>query len=207
MSENKCKNCGAELLEGARFCSKCRSAVEASAPETDNTGSNCPSCGAALLPGAKFCSKCRSKVAADETALQQPVNPFQSVQNGAAPTAQSEPVKRSKAVFVGNIVLAACCAGLVICGIIFIPGRIKKVRTVEKPDEFIVVDDELTDELIEEYSQVNAQIDAGIFPDNEESEPVRQYEDYAGYYEWMNRNDEYFSMNDAEDTEEADQDE
>ena len=68
MADIKCRNCGAELLPGAKYCSKCRSAVvlEETAPSVEIIASaevqHCSSCGAEMLPGAKFCSKCRTPV-------------------------------------------------------------------------------------------------------------------------------------------------
>ena len=50
-----CKQCGAEIEDGARFCSKCRAKQENKAV--------CKSCGAELADGAKFCVKCGAQQA------------------------------------------------------------------------------------------------------------------------------------------------
>jgi len=48
-----CKNCGVELKENAKFCSKCGTKVE---PDV------CTKCNAPLKAGANFCPKCGTKV-------------------------------------------------------------------------------------------------------------------------------------------------
>ncbi len=46
-----CKNCGAEMTEGAAFCVKCGFAA--------NTGDHyCPTCGVAVEPGQAVCVAC-----------------------------------------------------------------------------------------------------------------------------------------------------
>lgn len=47
---DKCKQCGYELAEGAKFCGECGAKVL-----KQNT---CPSCGAICASGMKFCSEC-----------------------------------------------------------------------------------------------------------------------------------------------------
>ena len=50
MTMSKCKECGNELAEGAKFCGECGSKVLK--PNT------CPSCGAICASGMKFCTEC-----------------------------------------------------------------------------------------------------------------------------------------------------
>jgi len=52
----KCQNCNSELLEGAKFCTTCGTAVPAA-------GGVCQKCNAPLLPGAKFCTTCGAPAA------------------------------------------------------------------------------------------------------------------------------------------------
>ena len=53
--ENKvCKKCGAELLEGQEFCTKCGTPAI--------TKPTCSKCGAELNEGQEFCPKCGQKV-------------------------------------------------------------------------------------------------------------------------------------------------
>lgn len=54
----KCSQCGAELPEGARFCSECGAKVTLS--ET------CPNCDAILRAGARFCHACGASVSGAE---------------------------------------------------------------------------------------------------------------------------------------------
>ena len=60
-----CPECGAKLLEGARFCSKCRCEItqepQSQTQQVEMSG-YCSDCGAPLIKGAAFCSKCRSPV-------------------------------------------------------------------------------------------------------------------------------------------------
>ena len=44
----RCSKCGAENLEGRKFCTQCGSPLAA----------KCPRCGAATRPGEKFCGEC-----------------------------------------------------------------------------------------------------------------------------------------------------
>lgn len=50
----QCKQCGAEIKDGVRFCSQCGT------PISQNTF--CMSCGSRLLPGQMFCTNCGLKV-------------------------------------------------------------------------------------------------------------------------------------------------
>lgn len=60
-----CKNCGREIPDGSKFCSKCGSPVIAVKPEAKpvpSGGTQCENCGSELKPGSKFCIKCGHKV-------------------------------------------------------------------------------------------------------------------------------------------------
>lgn len=46
----RCKNCGAELIDGAKFCGECGTVVE--------EVNRCPHCGAEIYKGATFCAEC-----------------------------------------------------------------------------------------------------------------------------------------------------
>lgn len=54
METKTCKKCGAELLEGQDFCTKCGTPVV--------TKPTCSKCGAELAEGQEFCPKCGQKV-------------------------------------------------------------------------------------------------------------------------------------------------
>jgi len=183
MAENICKNCGAELLSGAKFCSKCRTSVSSEAPVSAEE-KTCTSCGAAMLPGAKFCSKCRTPVNASGAQRQQ--SPF-AVFKGIV-----MPEEASKGAVIRNVIIGAVCLILLILSIIIIPGRIRDARDVEEQDEFIVAEDTLTPEQEAEYERINSAVDAGEYENYEpETDPVEMdyYEYDYGYYEWMNRED------------------
>lgn len=55
----RCKQCGAEMGDGVRFCSQCGTQM------SQNTF--CVSCGAKLLPGQMFCTNCGLKI--DDSAI------------------------------------------------------------------------------------------------------------------------------------------
>ena len=65
-----CSQCGAENVDGAKFCSKCGQSLAAPAPElvaaSLSPETSCPSCKAPKKEGAKFCGECgfRFEVAA-----------------------------------------------------------------------------------------------------------------------------------------------
>ena len=79
---NQCKNCGAEVVDGARFCAECGEKVEPPAPagvicaacgESTPSGKfclhcgapmarKCPSCGVDIPPNGKFCLECGTKL-------------------------------------------------------------------------------------------------------------------------------------------------
>lgn len=60
-----CENCGAQLMENARFCSQCGMPVETEA----EMKSCCPNCKTELEPGMLFCPECGHRVDAR-------INPF-----------------------------------------------------------------------------------------------------------------------------------
>lgn len=57
-----CKNCGANIKEGARFCPKCGAEVTLQEQNTEQEITYCAKCGAANKPGATFCTKCGQKI-------------------------------------------------------------------------------------------------------------------------------------------------
>lgn len=59
-----CKNCNAEMKEGALFCQECGAKVGDDLPETSL---KCAKCGAELEPGIKFCSQCGTVVTDGQT--------------------------------------------------------------------------------------------------------------------------------------------
>ena len=56
---SKCKECGSELAEGAKFCGECGAKVPA---PVKAAGLKCPECGAELADGVKFCGECGCKM-------------------------------------------------------------------------------------------------------------------------------------------------
>ena len=191
MADIKCRNCGAELLPGAKYCSKCRSAVvlEENAPSAENIApaevQRCSSCGAEMLPGAKFCSKCRTPVNGAVSA--EPESPFAVFRGVVIPD------EASKGAVIRTVVIGTVCLTLLILGIIFIPGRVRDARSVEEQDEFIVAEDTTDEEQAAEYDRINAAFEAGEYenyePETDEIE-MDYYEYDYGPYEWMNREEE-----------------
>lgn len=81
MAINNCPRCGAELIEGARFCSKCRCEINAGNQQIEMSG-YCGKCGAPLIKGAKFCSKCRAPVEGNAADISQAANKAAEVMDG-----------------------------------------------------------------------------------------------------------------------------
>ena len=60
---NACRNCGAPLAPGVKFCARCGAPAPALAPsQSPGNVSFCPSCGNAVAPGTKFCMSCGFKI-------------------------------------------------------------------------------------------------------------------------------------------------
>ena len=67
-----CKNCGNELVEGAKFCMECGTKVE--------TELVCAECGMKLPLNAKFCMECGTKVeSAESNTVVSPVSMILSI--------------------------------------------------------------------------------------------------------------------------------
>ena len=75
----KCRQCGAEVKEGAKYCKACGAKLD-NQPETAGF---CKVCGAPLKPGAAFCTACGAKVSA--VPPQPPVQKAGSEQTGDLP--------------------------------------------------------------------------------------------------------------------------
>lgn len=69
----KCKKCGAENLDGAKFCSSCGSKLETNI---------CPKCGTANKDDARFCSLCGASLEKEEVFEAEPQ--FESNSTGVA---------------------------------------------------------------------------------------------------------------------------
>ena len=80
-----CKNCGAELTEGASFCTSCGTPI---AEKKENT---CTQCGSPIVDGNAFCPYCG-------TATNQQANPQTSP---CAPTTAEEPKSKLLAGLFG----------------------------------------------------------------------------------------------------------
>ena len=59
-----CRNCGAPLEDGARFCTGCGKRLETAAP----TKKHCPFCGAEQAAASAFCSRCGKPLGTSATA-------------------------------------------------------------------------------------------------------------------------------------------
>lgn len=62
-ARKRCSACGAELMEGAVFCSICGARVAPSSPEGQKV---CPQCHAAVDPEDAFCSLCGAGLRSNE---------------------------------------------------------------------------------------------------------------------------------------------
>ncbi|MBE6491281.1 MAG: zinc ribbon domain-containing protein, partial [Methanobrevibacter sp.] len=56
--EEYCKNCGAVIRDGAKFCQDCGSEVEITKETIIENRNFCENCGSELTPGASFCAEC-----------------------------------------------------------------------------------------------------------------------------------------------------
>ena len=89
----RCSRCGANVVEGDRFCENC------GAPVAVQAGSGCPGCGQQSEPGMRFCQQCGAELSAGPRPAQpvptaQPVpaaQPYQAVQQYAGQYGAAQP--------------------------------------------------------------------------------------------------------------------
>ena len=79
----RCSRCGANVVEGDRFCENC------GAPVAVQAGSVCPVCGQQSEPGVRFCQQCGAELSAGP----QPAQPAQSDDDGPTMLSQSPLLK------------------------------------------------------------------------------------------------------------------
>ena len=60
----RCSRCGANVVEGDRFCENC------GAPVAVQAGSVCPVCGQQSEPGMRFCQQCGAELSAGPQSAQ-----------------------------------------------------------------------------------------------------------------------------------------
>ncbi|WEV65674.1 zinc-ribbon domain-containing protein [Bifidobacterium sp. ESL0764] len=105
----RCVSCGANLDDGAQFCSNCGSAQGGASASAAQTA--CPKCGTPVNSGMRFCQVCGTPLTpagtpnaampqqapASAPAMQQPaMPPIPMPQGGAQPTQQFQPVQLSQ---------------------------------------------------------------------------------------------------------------
>ena|SRR5215469_14842368 len=75
-----CSKCGAENIEGRKFCSKCGGLLARS----------CPKCGAANEPGADFCGECGTLLSAPAVARKSTTDRIRLAEASANETLEGE---------------------------------------------------------------------------------------------------------------------
>jgi len=139
-----CMYCGQPIGDGAAFCPACGRAQAPAAravptPQPAAPKKFCRQCGAQMAPGAAFCPACGAPGAA-----QQP-----QVRTQAAyipPAAPAKPKKTGPGLAV-NILLGVAALGLVVAGILIIPGKIADATLPYVAFE----DGSVTEEALEDY--------------------------------------------------------
>ena len=89
----RCSRCGANVVEGDRFCENC------GAPVAVQAGSVCPVCGQQSEPGMRFCQQCGAELSAGPQPAQPvptaqpvpPAQPYQAVQQYAGQYGAAQP--------------------------------------------------------------------------------------------------------------------
>lgn len=89
----RCSRCGANVVEGDRFCENC------GAPVAVQAGSVCPVCGQQSEPGMRFCQQCGAELSAGPRPAQPvptaqpvpPAQPYQAVQQYAGQYGAAQP--------------------------------------------------------------------------------------------------------------------
>ena len=89
----RCSRCGANVVEGDRFCENC------GAPVAVQAGSVCPVCGQQSEPGMRFCQQCGAELSAGPQPAQPvptaqpvpPAQPYQAVRQYAGQYGAAQP--------------------------------------------------------------------------------------------------------------------
>lgn len=89
----RCSRCGANVVEGDRFCENC------GAPVAVQAGPVCPVCGQQSEPGVRFCQQCGAELSASPQPAQPvptaqpvpPAQPYQAVQQYAGQYGAAQP--------------------------------------------------------------------------------------------------------------------
>ena len=72
---SKCKECGSEIAEGAKFCGECGAKVPVQ--------NKCPTCGVSCPIGAKFCAECGHQLEVTSSTVEKEESEFiRQLKNG-----------------------------------------------------------------------------------------------------------------------------
>lgn len=139
----KCIQCGAEIKDGAKFCTAC------GAPQPAQEEKRfCKACGAPLKPGGTFCTACGAKA---EIPGQQPGD---AAQQAAPQQREAAPAKKKSAAPVVIAVVAVCA--VIVVAAVFAFGAFGKT------DDTSAASQGMTENVEEPYQTVEEVVPAQI---------------------------------------------
>lgn len=191
----KCIKCGAEIKDGAKFCTVCG----AQKPVQQEEKRFCKACGAPLKPGGMFCTACGAKV--DEPGQQG--SPAQAQQHEVV---QSAPAKKKSAAPIVIAVAVVCVVVAVAAALMF--------AVFAKPKDAVTASQGISDgagetsDMVEEVAPAQIESnDADIVADGtvsltgvvEISTDNRLFLDFGEAFSIMLKQDDaWFKMNDVQ---------
>lgn len=151
----KCPKCQSEIMENARFCTKCGCNLAEETAKLQPKTAVCTKCGAPLQAGAKFCTKCGTPAAA----------PVQK-----APKQPKKKEKTNVGLIIAAVILSVLIiASAVVCvlvwkGTISLPFFDKGIETSEETETEASTEEDVTGEAIdtdEYFADADALLEKG----------------------------------------------
>ncbi len=174
-----CIVCGAELTEGARFCKHCGASADSAAPAQPVN----PAARASYAHQSVQTTYASDRARQPQPAYQQPTyqQPYQQpvYQQPAPPYAQAPAAAKPKKQRGFLLLFLLIWAGLLYLGWRWVPDAVKDARLPPVP---AVSEEEISEELLAEYAEIDAQFASGEL---ERYDDAEQEISTHAYYAWL----------------------